>query len=138
MEIFQPWLNGDILYFDLDTMITGNLDQIASVGKLTAVSDFYRPGRLQSCMMFIPWEFRAEVWKRFTADPIAHMRRIGSGGDQDFLEEIWGDKVAWWQDEVPGQVCSYKVNVRDKGVPEDARVVCFHGQPKPRDVGWKL
>jgi len=31
-------------------------------------------------------------------------------------------------------VISYKLGVKDRGLPEDCRIVSFHGQPKPRDV----
>lgn len=137
MCVFRPWLNGDVLYFDLDTMIVGDLTDIANVKRLTAVSDFYRPGRLQSCMMYLPFTSRGVIWKEWMKDPHKHMDTFRGAGDQGFLEKVWG-RVDFFQDMLPGQVVSYKVDVVDKGLKEHNRVVCFHGKPRPRDVGWKL
>jgi hypothetical protein len=34
----------------------------------------------------------------------------------------------------PGEFVSYKTHCT-KGVPDGARVVCFHGRPRPHEVG---
>jgi hypothetical protein len=51
-------------------------------------------------------------------------------GDQGFLHEHIGD-AAKWQDTEP--VYSYKVHCKGK-LPADAKVVCFHGKPRPWTV----
>lgn len=137
MELFAPHMKSDVLYFDLDTMIVGDLQDIAEVGCLTMLADFYHPNQNASGMMFLPEDKRGFVWEAFTSNPRWHMDRFG--GDQEFLNEIvWGNQPARWQDILPGQVVSYKAHVRGNGVPEDARVVCFHGKPRPRSIGWNL
>ncbi len=135
MELFCPANNnlGDILYFDLDTVVVGDLEDIASVRTLTLLQDFYRPTQLQSALMYLPLEDRPAVWESWKRGPKIWMRKFR--GDQDFLEPGWGDRAERWQALLPGQVVSYKVHVKKKGkVPEDARVVCFHGRPRP----WHL
>lgn len=142
MEIFDPHLRGDFLYFDLDTMFVKPLSDVAAVRGLTIMRDVYRPDGLQSSMMYVPQSEKAAIWESFRADPDGHMARCSTPdkwGDQGFLEEHWKDKVARWQDVCPGRVVSYKADVLpNNGVPDAASVVIFHGQPKPRDIGWTL
>lgn len=137
MELFRPGaISGDVLYFDLDTIIVGDLSAIAVQRRTTAISDFNRPGRFASGMMYLPENCRSAVWAEWMKDPAGHMDRC-RGGDQEFLEGVLKD-VSWWQDSLPGQVVSYKVHRVAEGIPANARVVCFHGRPRPRDIGWKI
>lgn len=140
MELFDPYIKNDLLFFDLDTIINGPLDNIVDVSVLTIVRDFYRNGicggraeGLQSCMMFLPEADRAEVWDAFARNPAQAMADCGHKGDQAFLERFYLQRAQRWQDVVPGQVVSYKVHCKN-GVPPDARVICAHGKPKPWDV----
>jgi hypothetical protein len=140
MEIFDPRLRGDLLYFDLDSMPVGDLRPL-DVGRLAIMRDVYRPHGLQSAVMFVPQAEKAAIWEAFTADPDATMERCTTPdkwGDQGFLEEHWIDKAARLQDLAPGAIVSYKIDVQGRGVPANAGVVVFHGNPKPRDIGWQL
>lgn len=140
IEMFRPDIPGEFLYIDLDTIITGDLSDMAAIGRLAVMRDVYRPDGLQSSVMFIPDERKAEVWDAFTAGPDRYMAQYAYGGDQAFLEPLWGNgKASIWQDALPGQVQSYKVaNMASRGVPDNCRAVIFHGQPKPRDIAWTL
>lgn len=139
LEIFRPEIEGDLLYADLDTIITGDLSDMAGIGKLTIMRDVYRPDGLQSSVMYIPQSEKRRVWEAFRSRPDIHMRRHSGGGDQAFLETLWLGGAAIWQDELPGQVVSYKAGkIAENGVPADCRAVVFHGRPKPRDIGWTL
>ncbi len=123
---------GDILYFDLDTMIVGPLDDIARVGHLTLLRDFHHRGRVQSGMMYLPAAERPYAYAAWVEDPDGVMSR--HRGDGQFLHELWRRKADRWQDTLPGRVVSYKVHVRQrKGptIPAGASVVCFHGRPRP-------
>jgi hypothetical protein len=125
---------GDILYFDLDTLVVGGLAQIVAVKPLTLLRDFYHLERLQSGLMYLPVGARPEVRAAFMQDPEDAME--GLHGDGDFLDRLYrGKTVLRWQ-EVLGDdsVVSYKVHVRQhKGqtIPLGARVICFHGNPRP-------
>lgn len=147
MELFRPDIPGGLLYLDLDSRIVGDLSSIAARRRLTVLSDFYWPGKIQSSMMLVPQAAKAEIWQAFTTDPDRHMRECVTRerwGDQGFLGGFWQGKADRWQDVLPGQVVSYKVHVRramrpDKefgtgSVPDDARVVIFHGKPRPWQV----
>lgn len=134
MELFRRDIEGDLLYFDLDTVILGDLTRLASVNQLTLLRDFYRPKGLGSGMMYLPAKERAEAWQAWIANPAQHMRM--RGGDQRFLETLWLERAARWQDLCPGEVLSYKADVRKHGnvIPAGARVLCFHGTPRPWNV----
>lgn len=133
MELFRPDLHEDILYLDLDTTIVDDIEPlIAKCRNLPiALNDFFHPPRLASGFMYLPANFREEIWKKWIEKPDWYMHHTRKG-DQGFLEQSWGD-IAWrWQSLCPGKVVSYKVDVRPTGkVPEEAAVVCFHGQPRP-------
>lgn len=143
MELFnsvadQAW--GNRLYFDLDTAITGSLDDLLahcnSKPNFTILRDFYRPQGYGSGVMFIPSGFGfAEVWKPFRAESY---RIVGSmRGDQDYLEVAVPDATRW-QDVCPGRIVSFKpvpiAGAKLNNLPKGASVVCFHGHPRP----WAL
>jgi hypothetical protein len=144
LELFRPDLRGDILYLDLDTVICGGLSEIAGVGRLTVLRDFYhyfahgRANGIGSGLMYLPEADRAAIWERWIADPSHWMAQCGQFGDQRFLELIGlRESAARWQDLVPGQVVSYKAHCRDQR-PPDARLVCYHGKPRPHETGWAV
>lgn len=123
---------GDVLYFDLDTMIVGGLLSIASVGRFTLLRDFYRDDRLQSGMMYLPAATRTMICAAWLDTPADNMEQYR--GDGEFIYAVAGSAAAVWQDVLPLQVVSYKVDVRQrKGqtIPPRTRVVCFHGKPRP-------
>jgi hypothetical protein len=90
------------------------------------------------------WWFHAEnnygdvltphILKHFGIDARWHHRDNRTRerwGDQGFLQSVLGD-CQRWQD-VAGGIYSYKAHC-SRGVPADARVICFHGKPRPWDV----
>ncbi len=123
---------GGFLYFDLDTIITGSLRQVAAVTSLTLLRDFFRSHLVQSGMMYLPVRERQDAWAVFSKQPRELIKKFR--GDGEFLDSLWRDRAHRWQTTVPGQIVSYKVHVRQQPgqvVPETARVVCFHGKPRP-------
>lgn len=137
MELFRPSIKGSLLFFDLDTSIVGGLADIADVDRLAIMRDVYRPAGLQSSMMFLTEAARERVWLEWINRPQHWMTIYRRGGDQAFLERFWLERAARWQDALPGQVVSYKADrIGERGIPDDARVVIFHGKPRPWQVGW--
>ena len=140
VELFRPGLLPSvkrIVYFDLDTVIVGGVDDV-----LMVVGDFValRPwnpsnrvnGMFASGMMawnndgtysFIQGQFNASVMRNYPA------------GDQEYMSKMLRNankRFVFFQDAVPG-IYSYKRNCRN-GLPSDARVVCFHGRPRPNEL----
>lgn len=146
LELFAPWVEGDLLYLDLDSAIVGDLSELAALDRLAIMRDVYRKDGLQSSIMFLPEAERVKVWQEWVKHPEAWMQMYRKGGDQAFLERLWLGKAAIIQDELPGQVVSYKAHVRpavrkdrefgNGTVPDGARVIAFHGRPRPWQVGW--
>ena len=152
LNLFDPALDvGHLLYFDLDVMVVGSLAEFRANRSL-AMLRALRPrrfSRVNSSIMTLPPAARLPVWDAFHKEParIIKAYKWGSGGryawgDQGLLAQTWtegGWPVALWQDICPGQVESYKGNVRKRGgVGAQTRVVYFHGKPRPWDIGWKL
>lgn len=145
MGLFDPSITGDMLYLDLDSTVTGDLGDMAGIGRLTIMRDVYRSGGLQSSVMFLPEADRPAIWAQWMASPARWMDAFRVGGDQAFLETAGADWTIW-QDALPGQVVSYKAHVRkaqrrsrefgNGKLPDGARVVVFHGKPRPWNVGW--
>lgn len=149
MELFSPEVRaawGDTLYFDLDTAITGDLTPIIDYCRtdwrdptggtpFTILRDFYRPNGYGSGMMFIPAGFGGQVWQVFQQGPVGGNDL--SGGDQVFLE-FAAPGALRWQDVLPGKIISFKPvalpGATRASLPADARVMCFHGKPRP----WEL
>jgi hypothetical protein len=127
---------GRVLYFDLDTVIHGDITPLAYVERLTLLRDFYRPDGLGSGLMMLPEADRARMWEHWEKSPHGHMGRFVIEGDQAVMEQLWLDTAARWQDVLPGMVVSYKAHqlVERKA----ASVTCYHGQPKPHETGWAI
>lgn len=137
LELFAPWIKGDVLFMDLDSAVVGDLESFVEVGRLAIMRDVYRPNGLQSSIMYLPEGDRAGIWREWMKQPEIWMQFHRKGGDQAFLERHWLRAAARWQDILPGQLVSWKVHCAPTGrVPEGARIIIFHGKPRPWEVGW--
>ena len=128
-----------ILYVDLDSLITGSLDDIASyAGRFALIEDLMFPGQWGSGVM--AWEAgfgHEEIWLPFAADPQLHIARAGVLGDQGYLMSVLEPYDAdILQDLYPNQIASYKV--AGGLLAPQTRICCFHGRPRPHEVteGW--
>ena len=139
MELFAPHIRGDLLYMDLDTMVCGPLAMLEAQcenGVPLIMRDFNRPDGLQSSVMFIPEGLKRRVWQIWTRGPADFMEVFETGGDQLFLESWTRSRWALWPERL---IVSYKLDCWVRGViPKGARLVAFHGRPRPREIGWRL
>lgn len=137
LSLFKPGLFPDgsrILYFDLDTVIAGPLDEIAKYeGYFGILRDFYRPKGLQSSVMAWEANQQPKIWNDFRG---AGFPQSDAGGDQAWIERCV-HKFDIWQKLYPGSFRSYKEDCRF-GVPKGTKVCVFHGHPRPHEVndGW--
>lgn len=136
-------LQGPALYMDLDTSIVGDLTDIL---KAVCEYDFIAlrnpmktPSKFGSGLMGWSGNILESSYERFGENPEFHMKRCTT-------QEIWGDQgffaetqvpTAYWQDLFPGQILSWKVDCKGK-IPQDARIVYFHGKPRPWDIETKM
>jgi len=131
-------VSGPVLYLDLDTTITGDLSPLlaaASAHDLVVLRDF-NPGQREIGTGVMAWRGDlAWLARRFGEDPAGHMAANETPrwwGDQGFVERH-ADGWVCWQEILPGAVVSFKKHCAG-GVPAGARVIAFHGQPRP----WEL
>jgi hypothetical protein len=141
IELFR--LTGSVLYFDLDTIILGSInsfaDEILSCSiKSDSSRHFYmfkafRTGEIWSSMI-MGWDGDF----RFLLDEFTDldMARPGKKWEQRYIKEKLiehGVDIQSVQAALSGTY-SYKHHCRGRIIPLDARVICFHGQPRPRDT----
>ncbi|EXF45268.1 hypothetical protein BAY1663_02347 [Pseudomonas sp. BAY1663] len=100
MELFRPDIYGDMFYLDLDTVVVGDIERLASAGRTTMLSDFYFPERPASGLMYLSAADRDIVWQEWIKDPAGHMARCGSLGDQKLIGDCL-PHAARWQDDYP-------------------------------------
>lgn len=128
------------LYLDLDTVVVGSLDRLLSE-QLSMPKNWAQSGHggCQSSVMSWGKDYR-HLGLAFDPSELSEPAYNNYGyygdkrlwGDQELITDVMGD---------PGQgrilpmehICSYKYHCRQK-LPEDASVVCFHGNPKPAQV----
>ncbi|ELM1462755.1 hypothetical protein GBC03_12590 [Citrobacter telavivensis] len=157
IELFNPDHpvigNQDLLYFDIDVVVTGNLDVFEIATDFTMLREFNHPTRVNSSIMMIPVSVKRKVWEAFIADPDKIMNECQTEekwGDQGFIGSILHPML--WQDIIPGSVISYKCDIATNKmigynsvlanpnatgeVPENVSVVCFHGSPRPWRTGF--
>lgn len=126
------------VYVDLDTVFTDDISWLWRLEHSHLLSDLYKPALAQSgVMQFTGWGAQ-HVQGIIAAYGFQYIQKEFRG-DGEFLHWAVGHKFARLQDAAPGAIVSYKAaRVAERGVPEGASIVCFHGQPRPRSVGWKV
>ena len=134
MELFK--FSGPIVYFDLDTIVVGDLSPIMEVARknqFCILRDIYlgekNPTAMGSGIM--TWNSNMKyLYEVFMKTPKYFMNFYR--GDQNFIQyAIDKPSVKFLQDVVPGFFSSFKAHVRGKGIPEGTKVVVFHGPPRP-------
>lgn len=144
IALWRPGLfDGRVLYFDLDTAFVGDLSDIASYsGPFAMMNDLGLPvgGREYGASGVMAWtasdRLTRDIYETFSRVSEGAMRNRPTAGDQHWIAgsvEKWDCLRALY----PGQIVSWKLHVQRIGtVPKNARVVCWHGYPKPWDIGW--
>jgi hypothetical protein len=132
-----------IFYVDLDTLITDNIDDLldVSVEKIVVLKDFLNgvattAGDMGSGLMAWRHGDYQTVWDSFIADPTSAIKQVAPHGDQHWIDLCIKDRQ-YWQNIFPGRVVSFKVHCLT-GLPNNAAIVCYHGQPSiPESVIFK-
>ena len=109
---------------------------MASQNGIVITEDWYCGGPSQSVLLYDVGDF-AETWSEFSQFPNHWMARGNAQVAPDFYDQVLMNHtktppMKYWQDVLPGQLVSYKLH----GAPDSARLVKFHGVPKPHDVNW--
>jgi len=137
INLFWPGLFPDgarILYFDLDVVITGDLSVLAmqwAADPLAMIFNFgpNRPHCAHNSSVML-WSANDErlhsIWLEYQRNADKIMKALH--GDQCWIWRVLRDDVANFPREY---ILSYKYDCRGKNVDPQARVIVFHGDPKP-------
>jgi len=140
----EAGLSGQVVCFDLDTIIIGNIDGLL----LCRSHHFYsckcanprRGNKIDGGVIGFPSPevvFTNQLWRPLDLYPI-EQKKFSAGSERvyyriKFREDM--DRVRFWEDEYPGQVQSYKWKWLDeKYDSSDTRVIRFHGYPRPHEI----
>lgn len=137
--------NGQYLYLDLDTVVVGDLFPLLS-DKLSMPKNWAQSGHGggQSSVMSWSGDY-SMISDNFRPERLGpafgeHHGLYGNEmlwGDQEFITKLMGAPGTEFVGAMPG-VYSYKYHCRQQGRPPvDAKVIAFHGTPKPGDVSDK-
>jgi hypothetical protein len=144
-------LEGDLLFFDLDVVVVGPLDDFFDYepGKLAIVRDWSAGDTGNSSVMRLPAGGAPHLVERFERDPIGK-RRLYSNEQVYLCREAGLPLVFWPRAWCPGfkamMLPRFPFNlVKSVMLPEGARVVVFTGHPRPHEAqrgewpaaGWK-
>ena len=151
-ELFD--ISGTTIFLDLDVVITSNIDELFTYepGTFRIIKDLKRG--FNSSVFRLEIGSQTEVWERFWENKESIIERLH--GDQDWIAEAIPHHMNEWPRE---WVVSFKkqCNARAKRtwgaigrillkldmfpttkgyaqLPEEARIVIFHGKPDPVDV----
>lgn len=136
-------LGEQIFYIDLDTLIVGNIDHMLTneVPDIVVLRDFYHgiartAGTVASGLMSWRHGQYSNIWNEFIKDPEGAVQQAHPHGDQWWVER---NINAWyyWQDLFPNHVVSFKMHCRN-GMPNDARIICYHGRPSIPESATRL
>ncbi|MFZ7089597.1 glycosyl transferase [Primorskyibacter sp. 2E233] len=146
-----PDLQGPVLGFDLDVVITGSLDEIVALapGTVAMRHDWTekrkgRPTGHGSVFRFDP-ALHQFLYEDLAANPYKEVEHA-RGSEQRYTSHKAMDRGVFTY--IPGEwVVSFKYDCNPfpgnyfhpPRLPAQARVVCFHGRPKMTDAldGWK-
>jgi hypothetical protein len=118
-----------VLYFDLDVLIMGSMDELAAYdGKFAILRDFYDPRIYNSSVM--AWVAGPDVERIWAGYVSAGCPDI-PGGDQKWITHCKPDAVMI-QDAFPGIAVSYKAHCFPYP-PKGSKIVVMHGEPRPHN-----
>ena len=123
---------GPGLYFDLDTIIVNNIDNILTAIRSVSfcgLRDQWHPNTIGSGIMYWVSDMKF-IYDKFVKSPDEYIKKYR--GDQDYINACVGDKQ-YIQDHCTDEIVSFKANL-DSGKGFDQakhKIVYFHGPPRP-------
>jgi hypothetical protein len=143
LEIFKPGqFGGPLMYLDLDTVISGNIDELATIPDPLVLSWDLMRGWVNSSFVLTRVDLSC-VWNAMKADPKAVIGKYDSGegpyhGDQGLLQDVLAkERVPWrWVQSIkPHQVIWSAPGLRGNRPPNGTRIEMWYGNPKQPEVG---
>jgi len=122
-------IEGRMLFIDLDTLITRNIDHYVTHNKgFTVMQDIWQKGNnVGSAVMSFEVGKHKHIWESFKRDPQGAIKSLHPHGDQKWIQKHQPERL-YWQVMYPQQIVSFKSECR-RGLPATAHIVCYHGKP---------
>lgn len=148
---FQDWVDSDLLFFDLDTIITGPVDDLLTVGErcptnIAILKNFlqppYRSERAIPCeygsaVMWIKRGKMQEIYQTYKIVGGVQEKYDLAGGDQKFIEDVANPRdVTFLQDlflDKKDFFRSVKYPTQLTQSPVGNSIICYHGRPRPHE-----
>ncbi len=143
MESFR--FHGPHILTDLDTILVADIKPLLSFAEsiddetLWGIEDLGHPGEWASGIT--AWNGDWSCLYRATTEEMTRTYR----GNQELTRSLVaagikpGGKLGYLQTQISGIISYKNCIVRNglEGPPEGTRVCCFHGQPRPWDIGYR-
>jgi len=122
-------IEGRILFIDLDTLITRNIDHyIKHDSGFVVLRDLWaKRDNVGSAIMSFEVGKHTQIWDNYIRNPALAQQQIAPHGDQKIIQRHQTHRQ-YWQDLFPNEIVSFKSECRS-GLPHPVRIVCFHGKP---------
>jgi len=122
-------IEGRMLFLDLDTLITGNIDKyITRDCGFVVLRDLWARGdNVGSAIMSFEAKKHRQIWDTFIANPTEAIHSLHPHGDQKWIQKQQAQRI-YWQDLTENEIVSFKSSCLG-GLPNTAKIVCFHGVP---------
>jgi len=127
-------ITGRMLYIDLDTLITGNIDRYIAqdIGFVVLQDLWSKADNVGSALMSFEAGTHSHIWDTFIKNPQGEMRAIHPHGDQKIIQKYQLDRL-YWQQMFPNEIVSFKSN--NAAMPNNnIKIICFHGIPSIVDA----
>ena len=127
-------LTGKTLYLDLDVVIVDNIDCFLTYSDNFCIIQDWNSRPERNRMFYNSSIFSFEigkyphVWNNFITEAEKHMKET-RGGDQIWITNQIPKATIW-----PSNWClSYKKDCQN-GLPENSKIIIFHGRPNPHEA----
>jgi hypothetical protein len=140
MELFRPGIfsGSDVFYLDLDTLITHDITEIATMETdFFGMRDFNMLNELSSGILKFNADKFNYIYRAFLSNPGEWMKC--RGGDQEAIRKILRTVPDFMQDLFPRRMAEFKNHCWDPklkkvSIPDNYWIVCFHSSPKMDDI----
>lgn len=136
-----PFTGDRVIVMDLDTVVTGNLDEMFSYdGPFATREAFRRKGASGGDMLGFPVHHDLGwIWDYFVNNTEEVERKSkkhrNAEGDERWVYDHFVSHIDFWQRMYPNQYLSYKNHLKNvKCLPEDCGLVSMHGRPRPHQL----
>lgn len=143
IELFRPDIlkDGNVFFLDLDTVIVDNIDLILfKKFNFCGLRDFYKLTSMGSGLMCWKTNNYSHVYHNFLNKSTYIMNNFAEG-DQKFIDMQVKSK-SYFQDHFGDAIVSWKKDCvnrnKDINIPKNAKIICFHGVPKPHEIEHPL